>query len=449
MTGAADPSKTPWHPQLVRTPDGAPTLAPESVREDARSFVVVDVRERAELTGPLGHLPGAAWIAMDALEGAAATLAGGPPVVVVSRRGGRAAAAALVLERAGVTEVAALSGGVAEWGARGFATSRDASTFTDGVPEGGAPKPAEREITAAEIEAHIGDPAALRWVKVAAFLMHNRTSCVDGRDTQGIVGTPGGDAGEFLLGLASVEALTGEAIAAPTVTRLLAGYLETFGRFYMHTDRHAFDRWIAALRAEPALAGALPADDDDIDAWRAWLGRPPKEHRARVLELLAQPGHIGCGHLRLMTENAGVYGIRDGLVATFLRAFFEADWNGEVDLDYVILVGDHAERAVLSVVLDQAIWPFTKVPLVPPAGDLQIFVNHPQVVDYLRGQVAGFLTLEPELGVRPEDHGRLVAKMRELAAQQLGATLERLAAGLPVFEARFDRAGGVTIARVG
>jgi hypothetical protein len=303
-------------------------------------------------------------------------------------------------------------------------------------------------LTVAALEAHIGDPAALQRVKAAAFLMRSRTSCVDGRDPSGIVGTPGGDAGEFLLALASIEALTGAEIPGPTVKCLLAGYLETFGRFYMHTDRHAFDHWVAALRAEPALAEALPPEDAALDTWRAWLNRPPKEHRARVLDLLTRPANIGCGHLRLMTENAGVYGIRDGLVAAFLRAFFEADWSGEVDLDYVILEGDHAERGVLSVVLDQPIWPFTRVPLIPPAGALQIFVNHPQVVAYLRQQIAGFFTLQPDLGIGPDDHARLLAKMEALAEQQLGATLERLAAGLPVFEARFDRQGGVTVVKV-
>ena len=40
----------------------------------------------------------------------------------------------------------------------------------------------------------------------AEIARQDRLSCVDGRDDSGVMGTPGGDAGEFLLALAAVEA---------------------------------------------------------------------------------------------------------------------------------------------------------------------------------------------------------------------------------------------------
>ena len=39
----------------------------------------------------------------------------------------------------------------------------------------------------AQIEAHIGDPHSVRWVKMAALLLHGKSSCVDGRDDNGCV----------------------------------------------------------------------------------------------------------------------------------------------------------------------------------------------------------------------------------------------------------------------
>jgi hypothetical protein len=52
----------------------------------------------------------------------------------------------------------------------------------------------------------------VRWVKMAALLLHGKSSCVDGRDDHGVIGTPGGDAGEFLLALTSIERVDRQAV---------------------------------------------------------------------------------------------------------------------------------------------------------------------------------------------------------------------------------------------
>ncbi len=146
-----------------------------------------------------------------------------------------------------------------------------------------------------------------------------------------------------------------------------------------------------------------------------------------------------------MTQFSDVYGLRKGLVVAFIRGFFRRLWAGATGLDYVVLEGDHAEQGVVNIVVDGDVWPFTRVPLIQPAGAIQLFVNHPQVVTYLRGQMAGFFSLHPEIGVEPEDHEKIAARMAELGGEQLGATLERLAKGLPIFEARFMGDGTVLV----
>jgi hydroxyacylglutathione hydrolase len=73
---------------------------------------VIDVRQASEYTG--GHLPGARNIELGALTSQAAHRPDGP-VVTMCGHGERAATAASVLERAGHTAVAVLTGGPPDW----------------------------------------------------------------------------------------------------------------------------------------------------------------------------------------------------------------------------------------------------------------------------------------------------------------------------------------------
>ena len=68
-----------------------------------------------------------------------------------------------------------------------------------------------------------------------------------------MIGTPGGDAGEFLLVLAALEQATGTVLDEETVLRTLLANLDNFGVFYMHTDGHAFDTLTESLRADSRL----------------------------------------------------------------------------------------------------------------------------------------------------------------------------------------------------
>ena len=120
--------------------------------------------------------------------------------------------------------------------------------------------------------------------------------------------------------------------------------------------------------------------------------------------------------------------------------------GGALEAEFTILGGGHAEGAVVNVVCEDEIWPFSPIPLVSPScGGVQIFVNHPQVVDALRRQLAGWLCQQPGLGLEAGDHEVLHARMAELGARQIGLTLAELAQGLPIYEVRFARGGAVTV----
>jgi len=91
--------------------------------------------------------------------------------------------------------------------------------------------------------------------------------------------------------------------------------------------------------------------------------------------------------------------------------------------------------------MDDEIFPYTSVPMLAPhhAGT-EMFVNHPQVASWMRKQNARFLTHQEKW---LKDHDvtvdQFLAEIERLGHAQLNATIQHLAADLPVFEVRFHR----------
>ena len=77
--------------------------------------VLVDVRERDEYEGPLGHIKGSRLIPLSELPSRASELARDTPVVAVCRSGARSAQAVVMLQKAGFVDVANLAGGMLRW----------------------------------------------------------------------------------------------------------------------------------------------------------------------------------------------------------------------------------------------------------------------------------------------------------------------------------------------
>ena len=79
-----------------------------------------------------------------------------------------------------------------------------------------------------------------------------------------------------------------------------------------------------------------------------------------------------------------------------------------------------------------------------------MFVNHPQVADYMREQTARFFTLQSDvLPLGEAEFAMLRKDIRRVAEAQLGATLAVLAKGLPVFDVVFRDAEHFTVQAVG
>ena len=113
------PTGDPQWAHLTFTFAGIWELSPAVLEEHQGEVQVVDVREREEYDGPLGHIRGARLIPLSELPSRAGELAMDKPVVAVCRSGARSAQAVVLLSKAGFADVANLAGGMLRWRAEG------------------------------------------------------------------------------------------------------------------------------------------------------------------------------------------------------------------------------------------------------------------------------------------------------------------------------------------
>jgi glyoxylase-like metal-dependent hydrolase (beta-lactamase superfamily II)/rhodanese-related sulfurtransferase len=108
-----------WAP-LRLTFAGVWEMEPQWLEEHPHDVQVLDVRESDEFKGPLGHIRDAIHIPLGALSERVAEIDLQRPVVTVCRAGARSAQAVVLLKRAGLNDIANLSGGMLRWRDRGY-----------------------------------------------------------------------------------------------------------------------------------------------------------------------------------------------------------------------------------------------------------------------------------------------------------------------------------------
>ena len=117
--GVALPDEPAWAP-LTYTFGGVWEIQPEALHERLAAagqpaVQLIDVREPAEFNDALGHLPGAQLLPLSALEAWLGRIDRSRPVVTVCRSGARSAQASVLLQLAGLLQVANLAGGLLRW----------------------------------------------------------------------------------------------------------------------------------------------------------------------------------------------------------------------------------------------------------------------------------------------------------------------------------------------
>lgn len=422
-SGAKEPSSGLCEVGAVRvmSPGGTPEVSVDMLAANDCDLRIVDVRTRAEVEAS-GVIPGSEHVRLEHVALHASGWKRDAPIVVVCRSGRRSGAAARELTEMGFEQAASLTGGVLAWEQSG----RELAPFVRAAKPA-RPLPAVRALCAEDIRAHVSDRDRVRRTKAATLLLHGTQACVDGRDAHAIVGTPGGDAGELVLALATAEALGEFRFSAEDVERVFASYIEAFGHFYLHTDVHAAQRWLAA-------AGIVVEGDTGL---AEMLRAPPVGSQEDLLATVSKTAHVGCGHLRLSLQHSEDYGVRPALVRDVLEAYFRRLWSPDARLEFVVLEGGHAESAIVEVDMGGPVHAYSNIPLVSPrVGETEVFVVHPQVSAFIRRENAAFL-LEavPSLMASGVDEQAFLAAQHALAQQQLTETINRLAPHLPVFVA--------------
>jgi sulfur dioxygenase len=109
------PAAAPRWATLRFTVAGIWEIEPSALAEMPTPVQLVDVREAEEFTGPLGHIRGAKLVPLDQLACRVEELSRTIPVVTICRSGARSAQAVVLLQRAGLEQVANLSGGMLRW----------------------------------------------------------------------------------------------------------------------------------------------------------------------------------------------------------------------------------------------------------------------------------------------------------------------------------------------
>jgi hydroxyacylglutathione hydrolase len=99
-------------------------ITPKELATKLTAVTVIDVRSANEWSH--GHLPGAKHIPLGYLIERLGEIPGDKPVVVQCQSGGRSQIAASILERAGFSGVANLTGGLSAWMASGLAVEEAA-----------------------------------------------------------------------------------------------------------------------------------------------------------------------------------------------------------------------------------------------------------------------------------------------------------------------------------
>ena len=268
-----------------------------------------------------------------------------------------------------------------------------------------------------------GLPPETEHLSLDDLLADHPIACIDGRKRDRVAGVPGGDAGLFAVMIAALDDRRPDRLYPELVGRLFAGYLDRFGTFYLHTDTHAMERLEEKLRARDLIPSDATAS--------SFVENPPASARDALTDLLTSSAHVGCGHLRLMMEHSGTYGVRPVLLREMIRAFFQHHWEGDARCIFDVLEGDHAEEAVLCIHPSDTEEEDVS-PHVPCHEEQQVFVYHPHVEAYMYAQHARFLTDEGLL----EESDRLdfVHEQKRLGARQRAETLRHLAPDLDLYD---------------
>lgn len=238
------------------------------------------------------------------------------------------------------------------------------------------------------------------------FFKHATTSffsCVDPRSEYAVLGTPGGDIGEFIIALSAVEQLLQFEFTEAQVKDLFEGAVLAFSenyrnRFYMHTDEAAIEKLKELSRFDLKDPHAV-------------------YDRSTFFQSIINPETVGCKHLRGMLENPGSYGVRDilvqGVIKSFYNLFLDRKNPLQSKLLLVVLKGNMEPGNMMNIYAPSECQDAAPL-IIPSNNDGKSAVNHGAHVRYFRWVLANYLN-HRNYRANPQ---QIVEKMDEISKSQ-------------------------------
>lgn len=298
----------------------------------------------------------------------------------------------------------------------------------------------KKTFSHAEVARYLSQKGVVRWVKLGDLFAEEYDACVDGRETNPVVGNPGGDVSRLAEAVIAVGAVAGRHFNPGEILKVFDWYLSHVGRFYMHTDEHAMLHLAEFLNEGYGSVRMGGKKFHTAAEMYAYVTNPDPRQQVFLSRYLLDPRFIGCGHMKLMMTKPEQYGMSEKVLRSLSVAFFDTIWNVPEKaklLAYPMLPGDHKEGAVVNIVIhEEELTEKTMVPMVAPTdGNTSVFVNHPQVIQFMNRKVAYLLAKEgksiiKDLDVDPD---AVVTHMEHLQNEGVRQTVSALAWGLPVY----------------
>ena len=244
----------------------------------------------------------------------------------------------------------------------------------------------------------IGNIKSLEYVDISNTLF----KCLDGRYSSPILGTPGGESGEFLNALNILEQILSEEYGKEfldknEIKKIVRNYLNN-NKLYFCTDEEAINRIENILLIEGLN-----------------FKNPRKNFLNDLYNNIIDPENLGDLHLRLMLKFPEKYGIRKELIEDFIKSLFEIYWEdkklkNQIEVD--VLKGEHSETAFLEIRSENNCKEERLAPLINTKDNfISVFVNHIDAVEVLREKLSKFLSDKENNGIENIDFEKMKKRL--------------------------------------
>ena len=212
-------------------------------------------------------------------------------------------------------------------------------------------------------------------------------SDVDGRAEYGVMGTPGGDLGEFFLAMDTLEKMRPNELGKLTFEEVLQ-HLEDFlsmmpyegkEHFFFQSDNDALESWERDAEVANAAVPSNPAE------------------RSRLIETISNANNVGSRYFKLLLLQPESFNTHIGMVSNVLRAFFTIYYDtrhpSRPRLLFAIMEGKHKEEGIVIIDRTRDYPCDNMVPLVvPQMRGKSLLIFHRAAAEMHRASMSEWLT---------------------------------------------------------